>query len=105
MKDDNDYQDKLTRGSSLFIKRENRGHGGRVRFVLQSLSIPCLPGHISWHTIITSFNMKFYALASLLALASATPTPTQPESGTARLAKRATISDAANIGYASLNGG
>jgi pectate lyase len=49
--------------------------------------------------------MKFFALASLLAVASATPTPTQPEAGTARLAKRATISDAANLGYATLNGG
>jgi pectate lyase len=49
--------------------------------------------------------MKFLALASLLALTAASPTPTQPESGTARLAKRASISDAANLGYASLNGG
>ncbi|KAL2192300.1 polysaccharide lyase family 1 protein [Corynascus similis CBS 632.67] len=49
--------------------------------------------------------MKFLALASLLSLATASPTPTQPESGTPRLAKRADISDAANIGYATLNGG
>ncbi|KAL2132419.1 hypothetical protein VTI74DRAFT_3817 [Chaetomium olivicolor] len=49
--------------------------------------------------------MKFLALASLLALTAATPTPTQPESGIPRLAKRATISDAANLGYATLNGG
>ncbi|KAK4109659.1 polysaccharide lyase family 1 protein [Canariomyces notabilis] len=49
--------------------------------------------------------MKFFALASVLALAAASPTPTHPESGTARLAKRATISDAANLGFASLNGG
>ncbi len=70
------------------------------------LSIPWhrLPGHIS-RLAPTSFNMKFFALASLLAVASATPTPTQPEAGTARLAKRATISDAANLGYATLNGG
>ncbi|KAK4238549.1 putative pectate lyase [Achaetomium macrosporum] len=49
--------------------------------------------------------MKFFALASLLALAAASPTPTRPESESPRLAKRATITDAANIGYASLNGG
>jgi pectate lyase len=49
--------------------------------------------------------MKFLALASLLALTAATPTPTQPESGTARIAKRATISDKATLGYATLNGG
>jgi pectate lyase len=49
--------------------------------------------------------MKLLALTSLLALSAATPTPTQPEEGTARLAKRATISDAANLGYASQNGG
>ncbi|KAK4033038.1 polysaccharide lyase [Parachaetomium inaequale] len=49
--------------------------------------------------------MKFLAVASLLALATASPTPTQPEAGTPRLAKRAGISDAANLGYATLNGG
>ncbi|KAL2165738.1 hypothetical protein VTG60DRAFT_3924 [Thermothelomyces hinnuleus] len=49
--------------------------------------------------------MKLLALASLLALTAASPTPTQPESGTPRLAKRAGISDAADIGYATLNGG
>jgi pectate lyase len=49
--------------------------------------------------------MKFLALASLLALTTATPTPTLPASGTPRLAKRAGISDAANLGYATLNGG
>ncbi|KAJ4300101.1 hypothetical protein N0V88_002770 [Collariella sp. IMI 366227] len=49
--------------------------------------------------------MKFLALTSLLALATATPTPTQPESGNPHLVKRASISDAANLGYASLNGG
>jgi pectate lyase len=49
--------------------------------------------------------MKFFAVASLLALATASPTPTQPEAGTPRLAKRAGISDAANLGYATLNGG
>lgn len=49
--------------------------------------------------------MKFLAFTSLLALAAASPTPTQPEAGSPRLAKRATISDAANLGFASLNGG
>ncbi|KAK4125624.1 polysaccharide lyase family 1 protein [Parathielavia appendiculata] len=49
--------------------------------------------------------MKFLAVASLLAIVSAAPTPTQPESGTPLLAKRAGISDAANLGYATLNGG
>ncbi|KAK3294498.1 polysaccharide lyase family 1 protein [Chaetomium fimeti] len=49
--------------------------------------------------------MKLFAVASLLALATASPTPTQPEAGTPRMAKRAGISDAANIGFATLNGG
>ncbi|KAK4146016.1 putative pectate lyase [Dichotomopilus funicola] len=49
--------------------------------------------------------MKLLTFASLLVLATATPTPTQPESGTPILAKRAGISDAANLGYATLNGG
>lgn len=49
--------------------------------------------------------MKGLAWAYLLAFAAATPTPTQPEAGTPRLAKRAGISDAATLGYASLNGG
>ncbi|KAL2020440.1 hypothetical protein VTK56DRAFT_8406 [Thermocarpiscus australiensis] len=49
--------------------------------------------------------MKLLPLVYLSALAAATPTPTQPEQGTARLAKRASISDAANLGYATLNGG
>ncbi|KXX72953.1 putative pectate lyase B [Madurella mycetomatis] len=49
--------------------------------------------------------MKLPALASVLALSTATPTPTQPEVGTARIAKRATISDAADLGFATLNGG
>ncbi|KAK4182161.1 family 1 putative polysaccharide lyase [Podospora australis] len=49
--------------------------------------------------------MKFAAFASLLALATASPTSTVPEDATARLVKRASISEAANIGFASLNGG
>ncbi|KAH6856274.1 polysaccharide lyase family 1 protein [Chaetomium sp. MPI-CAGE-AT-0009] len=49
--------------------------------------------------------MKFLAVASLLALATASPTPTQPEVGTPRMEKRAGISDAANLGFATLNGG
>lgn len=49
--------------------------------------------------------MKFLTFASLFTLATASPTPTQPESGTPILAKRAGISDAANLGYATLNGG
>ncbi|KAK3986766.1 family 1 putative polysaccharide lyase [Cladorrhinum sp. PSN332] len=49
--------------------------------------------------------MKFLALASFLALTAASPTPTLPEEGTPKLAKRAMISDAANIGFATLNGG
>lgn len=60
---------------------------------------------IFWLIRTKAFKMKFLTLASLFALTAATPTPTQPESGTARLAKRATISDAANLGYATLNGG
>lgn len=49
--------------------------------------------------------MKFLSLSVLLALAQATPTPTLPEENTARLEKRATISEAANLGFASVNGG
>ncbi|KAK0660780.1 family 1 putative polysaccharide lyase [Cercophora samala] len=49
--------------------------------------------------------MKFLGLGVLLALAQATPTPTFPEENTARLEKRASISEAATLGFASLNGG
>ncbi|EAQ87742.1 hypothetical protein CHGG_04361 [Chaetomium globosum CBS 148.51] len=49
--------------------------------------------------------MKLLAAASLLALATASPTPTQPQAGTPRMAKRADVSEAANLGYATLNGG
>ena len=51
--------------------------------------------------------MKFTASLLLLvaSVASASPTPSYKE-GTAKvLEKRATISDAANIGYATQNGG
>ncbi|KAH6632149.1 pectin lyase fold/virulence factor [Chaetomium tenue] len=49
--------------------------------------------------------MKLLAAASLLALATASPTPTQPQAGTPRIEKRADVSEAANLGYATLNGG
>lgn len=45
------------------------------------------------------------ALATLLALAAASPTPTINSEPHANIEKRATISDAATLGYASTNGG
>ncbi|KAJ4413380.1 hypothetical protein N0V82_008596 [Gnomoniopsis sp. IMI 355080] len=45
------------------------------------------------------------ALATLLALAAASPTPTTNLELPAKIEKRATISDAATLGYASTNGG
>ncbi|KAF5674557.1 pectate lyase B [Fusarium heterosporum] len=48
--------------------------------------------------------MKFLGLLNLAALASAVPTPTVQEAGKT-LGKRAAITDAANIGYATENGG
>ncbi|KAF4994611.1 hypothetical protein FGRMN_5680 [Fusarium graminum] len=47
--------------------------------------------------------MKFLGLLNLAALASAVPTPTVQEAGKT-LGKRAAITDAANIGYATENG-
>lgn len=50
--------------------------------------------------------MKFtIALAALFGLAAAAPTPTEVSLDTRTLEKRATISDKATIGYATLNGG
>lgn len=49
--------------------------------------------------------MKLLGLSVFLALAQATPTPTLPEENTVRLEKRASISEAATLGFASLNGG
>lgn len=45
------------------------------------------------------------ALATLLALAAASPTPTIDSELPVKIEKRATISDAATLGYASTNGG
>lgn len=45
------------------------------------------------------------ALASLLALGATSPTPTVNSDAHANIEKRATISDAATLGYASQNGG
>lgn len=52
-------------------------------------------------------TMKFTtAFATLLAVVTASPTPTRElYSNSANIAKRATISDAATLGYASQNGG
>ena len=48
-------------------------------------------------------STALFLLAS--ALVSAAPTPTVEEGAVKVLAKRASITDAANIGYATLNGG
>ncbi len=48
-------------------------------------------------------STALYLLAS--ALVSAAPTPTIEEGAAKVLAKRASITDAANIGYATQNGG
>lgn len=46
------------------------------------------------------------ALSMLVALAAASPTPTRDNvAAKANIEKRATISDAATLGYASQNGG
>lgn len=45
------------------------------------------------------------ALASLLALAATSPTPTVSSDARSNIEKRASISDAATLGYASQNGG
>ncbi|KAI6778220.1 pectate lyase B-like protein [Emericellopsis cladophorae] len=49
--------------------------------------------------------MKSFALAALLGLALASPTPTVDKSDKRTIQKRASITDAANIGFASSNGG
>ncbi|KAF4978318.1 hypothetical protein FZEAL_5291 [Fusarium zealandicum] len=49
--------------------------------------------------------MKFFSLLNLVALASAAPTPTVQDEASNVLAKRASITESCNIGYASLNGG
>ncbi|POS70336.1 pectate lyase 2 [Diaporthe helianthi] len=49
------------------------------------------------------FSPAIIALAA--SLVSASPTPTREDDATNVLAKRATITDAANVGYATLNGG
>lgn len=53
-------------------------------------------------------TMKFaLAVTALFALqvATATPTPTRDSEGIVPLAKRATVFDIANLGYATQNGG
>jgi hypothetical protein len=54
-----------------------------------------------------SFKMKLSSALLLLAaaLVSAAPTPTIEESADKILVKRASITDAANVGYATQNGG
>lgn len=47
----------------------------------------------------------FSLVATLVALATASPTRTVEKGATANVHKRATISDAATLGYASQNGG
>ncbi|KAF5008689.1 hypothetical protein FDECE_5045 [Fusarium decemcellulare] len=49
--------------------------------------------------------MKFFGLLNLVALASAVPTPTVKDEASNLLAKRASITESCNIGYASQNGG
>ncbi|KAM5348681.1 hypothetical protein ACJ41O_008505 [Fusarium nematophilum] len=49
--------------------------------------------------------MKFFSLLNLVALASAVPTPTVKDEASNLLAKRASITEACSIGYASQNGG
>lgn len=46
-----------------------------------------------------------FALTALLALVTATPTPTRDTEERVHLAKRASVSDKANLGYATQNGG
>ncbi|KAH7386313.1 pectate lyase B [Cadophora sp. MPI-SDFR-AT-0126] len=46
-----------------------------------------------------------FAVSLILSLVAATPTPTRNSNEPAQIFKRATISEAANIGYASTNGG
>lgn len=55
----------------------------------------------------TSTRMKFSNILNLAlaALAAAVPTPTVDENSTPALVKRASITEACNIGYASTNGG